>query len=143
MREELITRFAPTLDGVLGRLHRWCTLEEEQQGNKPRVSCIPTGDWVCVKGVWRPGTPKALDTYEVTGVPGRSLVKFHPLGTEEDTEGCIGIGASFQVLYVAAPEEGGAAMHKIGLLDSRKAFAAWMDYMAGVPQFMLHVRDYK
>src|SRR5690606_32106180 len=42
-----LTRFASTPDGVLGRLGPWCTLEEEALGNRPNVSCIPAGTYLC------------------------------------------------------------------------------------------------
>ena len=66
------------------------TLEEPWRGNMRRVSCVPSGDYECVKhngsfkNVWR-----LLD------VPNRTAVLIHSGNTLADTEGCILVGMSF------------------------------------------------
>lgn len=65
------------------------TLEEPWRNNIKRISCIPAGEYECVKhngsfkNVWR-----LLD------VPKRTAVLIHAGNTLEDTEGCILVGTS-------------------------------------------------
>lgn len=138
-----LTRFSYTPDGAFGRFLNWVTGEEENQGNQVGISCIPANRiYLCRRSVWRPGTDKALETFEITGIPNRSLVKWHPLNTEEHTEGCIGVGKRMGVVKVEKPEEGGPPTHKLGIVDSRVAFAEFMAFFAGVDEWELEVRDY-
>lgn len=142
MIRHVLTRTHPTVDGVFGRFLKWPSGEEEWQDNRPKVSCIPAGIYVCVRSVWRPGTDKALETFEVTGVPGRSLIKFHPFNTEEGTEGCITLGKYLGVMRVEKPEEGGGPVHKLAVLDTRKGHEEFMTLFEGVDRWELDVRNY-
>lgn len=130
-----LTRFAPTKDGVFGRMGPWQTVEEEWQNNLPRISCIPAGSYKCVRTTFHRG---GYPCFEVTGVPGRSLIKFHRANTEEDLLGCIGIGVRLGVLRVK-DEDSDQMTYKLAALSSRVAFDSWMDTMEGIDEFTLHV----
>lgn len=67
------------------------TLELPWKQNASLISCIPAGDYRCTRVV----SPKFGETYEVTGVPGRTHVLFHKGNRVTDTNGCILIGESF------------------------------------------------
>ena len=134
-----LTRFAETPDGVLGRLGPFYTLEEENLRNRPNVSCIPAGVYRCVRTRYHAG---GYDTYEVTGVPGRSRILIHAGNTEEDTEGCILVGMRLGVLTVR-DEDGGGMRPKLAVLDSRRALEALMARLAGVPEFTLVIEEYR
>lgn len=137
--DQWLTRFAYTKDGVFGRWGRFLTIEEEWQGNQPRISCIPMGTYRCVRSVFHRG---GYPTFEVTNVPGRSLIKVHRANTEEDLLGCIGIGLGLGVLNVK-DEDSHQMTHKLAALSSRRGFDAWMESLAGVGDFMLHIVAYE
>ncbi len=139
MRTEYLVRFGPTPDGTLGRLGPWAALEEEDQGNRRNVSSIPTGTYVCRRTMYNRG---GYETFEVTGVEGRSRILFHVLNTEEDTDGCIGLGMRFGVLEVI-DEDSGIMTHKLAVLRSRDAFNAFMVSLDGVEEFALVVTDHR
>lgn len=137
MRRHELVRFDANEYGTLGRFEQWRTLEEEDQNNQRNISSIPVGTYVCK----RVNSPRFGNTFEVTGVPGRSHILFHPLNTEEDTEGCIGIGTHFGVLKVL-DEDTGHIKHKLAILRSRDAFSEFLQFFEGCDEWLLVVRDY-
>lgn len=137
MRRHKLVRFDATPDGTLGRLEQWRTLEEEDLGNQRNVSSIPTGTYVCR----RVDSPRFGETFEVTGVPGRSHILFHAGNTEENTRGCILVGKMFGVLNVL-DEDTGERQHKLATLRSRDAFDEFMAFFEGVDEWLLEVVDY-
>ena len=142
MHSKTLTRFVgveanPNPAGTFGRLGDWVTVEEEWQDNRPNVSCIPTGSYVCR----RIQSPKFGNTFEVTGVPGRSHIVFHALNTEEDTEGCIGICKGMGVLRVK-DEDSGLRVHKLAGTASRVAMKEFLDSLEGIDEFILHIVDH-
>ena len=134
MMEITLTRFAPTKDGVFGRMGPWTTVEEEWQNNLPFISCIPAASYLCK----RVDSPKFGDTFEITNVPGRTLVLFHALNTEEGTQGCVGVTTRLGVMRVK-DEDTRLKVWKLAGLSSRVAFKAWMASMEGIDEFTLHV----
>ena len=143
MLSQTLTRFVGTQDnpnpsGTFGCLGPWVTVEEEWKDNRPRISCIPTGSYVCERTVFHRG---GYATFEVTDVEGRTLIKFHVANTEEDLLGCIGLGMGLGVLQVT-DEDSGVRVHKLAALSSRTAFDAWMATMEGVDEFILDVVDH-
>jgi hypothetical protein len=100
------------------------TLEEPWRNNQPRISCIPTG----IYEVKRRRSPNFGNTFEVTNVPGRSHILFHPGNTTNDTQGCILFGYRYGEL------EGRAAV-----LESRRAFAAFMVQALKFDEFQLEI----
>lgn len=96
------------------------TLEPPWKNNAPGESCIPAGRYECV----RVRSPKFGNTFEVTGVPGRTHVLFHKGNTIEDTEGCILIGEEFSGTFdrprIASSERG--FLELLSLLDDELIF---------------------
>lgn len=69
------------------------TAEPPWRDNMVGLSCIPTGEYICKRTV----SPHFGETFEVTGVPGRTHILFHkgniPL---QDSKGCILLGEQFE-----------------------------------------------
>ncbi len=144
MISQTLTRFvgvvaAPNNAGTFGRLGPWVTVEEEWKNNLPRISCIPTGSYICERSTFHRG---GYETFEVMDVDGRTLIKFHVANTEEDLLGCIGLGLSLGVLRVT-DEDSREKVHKLAVLSSRVAFDAWMASLQGVDRFILHIVDHE
>jgi hypothetical protein len=141
-----LDRFLSCSHGVFGylqsgatRFTRFVTCEEEQQGNKPRISCIPAGEYVCKRRFYNRGK---YDTFEVTGVKGRSLILFHIANSEEDLEGCIGLGMSIGVID-RKDEDAKIVVPKLAVLQSSIAFKLFMASLSKDESFRLVVNDPK
>lgn len=85
--------FGVLVDPAQGRAFA-VTLERPWANNQPQVSCIPAGHYLCS----RVDSPKFGDTFEVTGVPGRSHILFHKGNLSDDTHGCILVGEQFEAV---------------------------------------------
>jgi hypothetical protein len=86
-------------DGTFGVLlingHVLCvTLEPPDRDNQQNISNIPPGRYVCK----RVNSPKYGDTFEITGVPGRSHVLFHAGNVVRHTKGCVVLGQYYDKL---------------------------------------------
>jgi hypothetical protein len=126
-----LRRTERTADGVFGTLagpgfvlH---TMEDDWRGNKPRVSCIPAGVYPLRRTIYyRHG----YETFEIANVPGRSRILIHPANTEEDVEGCVGVGLRRGFLRVPVDEDTGALRPmKRAVVASRDAFRLFMSKM--------------
>jgi hypothetical protein len=133
-----LVRFDSNEFGTFGRLGKWVTLEEEDLGNRPNVSCIPTGEYLCKRTRYLKG---GYETFEVMGVPGRSRILFHTANTEEDIQGCIGLGMTLGVFKVV-DEESRKEMWKIGVRSSKAAFAEFMKSLEGVNEWKLVIEKW-
>lgn len=67
------------------------TLELPWEDNRRNVSCVPKG----VYKVESYYSEKFGECRLLKDVPSRSNILIHPLNTNEDTEGCIGVGKGF------------------------------------------------
>lgn len=103
-----ITRTLSDRHGTFGKL----MFENDDNGVEPMgVTCepapggahpmIPAGTYACVPH----DSAEHPDTYEVTGVPGRSGILIHPGNTIRDTKGCILPGLTFGKLKVTEPDD--------------------------------------
>lgn len=96
--------------GVIGQLHidavQLTTLERPWAGNRANVSCIPKGDYLCKRIV----SPKFGETFEITGVPGRTHILYHALNKIHESQGCVGVGLAIQIaageLFLSASKNG-------------------------------------
>jgi hypothetical protein len=123
------------LDGVAGP---WCTAEDDWLNNKPNISSIPPGTYTCRRTIYyKHGIP----TFEITGVPGRSRILFHPGNTEEDVEGCVLLGMDFGAMTVK-DEDHATRRERIkwSVVRSKEAFAEFMAALKGVDSFTLTVK---
>lgn len=64
------------------------TCELPWRNNEPSISCIPEGTYDCIPH----SSDKFPNTWEVTGVRGRTEILFHAGNTIKDTHGCILVG---------------------------------------------------
>ena len=86
---------------------------------------IPSGCYLCK----RFHGYKYKDTFEII-VRGHKDLLFHPLNTEDQTEGCIGLG-----------EEIGELDGKRAILSSGRAFSDFMRKMGEDREFNLSIED--
>lgn len=124
----VLTRFAYSHMGVFGKLFvpgkeedfeafECFTVERPWLGNKPFESCIPIGEYSIVLGRFNRG---GYPAYEVTDVPGRSLIKIHRGNTMNDLLGCIAPGLAL-----------GCINGVWAVTNSREAFSSFMEAMDG------------
>ncbi len=124
-----IIRLEESSHGIIGILRIntqviCCTLEPPDRDNKPDISCIPRGSYT----VRRVNSPKYGNTFEITEVPGRTHILFHPGNTAGDTRGCVLLGQSFGFL------DGRRAV-----LRSKHAFQRFLEHTRDVDEFRLEI----
>jgi len=142
MNDLRLVRTERTPDGVFGVLtlepgQALRTLEEDWQDNARSVSCIPAGTYTLQRTIYR---KHGYETFEVTGVPGRSRILIHPGNTEEDTMGCILVGLRQGTVIVPKDEDTGAPnMEKRAVVASQEAFRRFMRSMADVDTAQLTI----
>lgn len=100
------------------------TLERPWIDNQVGLSCIPQGLYTCE----RVRSPKFGDTFEVTGVPGRSHILFHKGNTIEDTEGCILVAEEFSGTH-----------EQPMIVSSERGYGEFMALLAGQSRFELSI----
>lgn len=100
------------------------TLEPPWKDNKPNISCIPSGIYICK----RINSPSFGDTFEITDVPHRSNILFHKGNISENTMGCVLIA-----------EEFGYLNNKIAIISSKKGFNEFMEKLKKNNQFQLNI----
>lgn len=103
------------------------TLEPPDEENKPNISSIPAGQYICKKR----DSPAHGITFTVQDVTDRTFINFHPVWIDDDTEGCIGIGSS-----VVKLKSGDRAM-----VNSGKTFASFMEKLQKVDEFHLTITE--
>jgi hypothetical protein len=147
MRQAHLLRTEQIADGTFGLLElrgangtpelRLHTMEDDWRDNAPNVSCIPAGTYRCARTLYH---RHGYETFEVTGVPGRSRILIHPANTEEDVQGCIGVGLRPGYLTVARDEDTGETRKsKRAVVASREAFRQLMAHLADVDEFELTI----
>lgn len=102
------------------------TLERQWLNNKPSISCIPAGNYICK----RVNSPKFGDTFEITGVPGRTHILFHKGNVDNDSHGCVLIGEKFGILGADS-----------AILDSKGGFNEFMAILKDVDEFNLTIEN--
>lgn len=134
----VLMREASTDDGTFGKLTlpdgtSFETLELPWRENKPMVSCIPDGSYVCQSKT----NQKFGDVYELKDVPGRAGILIHAgnaagdesRGRRSDVRGCILLGKS-------RSSEG----RQKTIAQSREAVREFNDKLAG-RSFVLVIRN--
>ena len=104
------------------------TMEPAWKDNRPNVSCIPDGEYLC-KSV---NSPRFGFTYEVINVPGRTHILFHKGNAAVHTKGCILVGEQFARL---------TDTDLPGILASRKGYMEFMYRLRGIDTFPLTIQD--
>ena len=105
------------------------TLERPVTDNFGKMSYIKAGVYTCK----RVKSPRFGDTYEVTGVAGRSAILFHSGNWVDDSRGCILTGTTFDPV--------GGSDGKSGVTGRKLSFDEFMDLLDLVPSFTLTVAD--
>ena len=130
------TPFYPTL-GVLclKGVPFAATLERPWRNNARRVSCIPDGDYKCLRCRVSPDyngdSPKFGNTFQVFDVEGRKKILFHKGNIEDDTHGCILVGEQFD--YINGQQ---------AVLASKHGFKELLNILADVDEFQLSITDH-
>ena len=108
------------------------TLELPWRDNEVNRSCIPSGEYTCIKTQNRitTGGMHIPVTFEVIKVPGRGGVLFHVGNTEKDTNGCILVGMRIGELH-----------KKTAILSSRTAFSLFLQELKSVDKFKLTIKS--
>ena len=88
IRVDTVDDIAP-LPAPREKLFECHTVERPWANNAPNISCIPEGTYTLKSRRFYRG---GYDTWEVTNVPGRSLILIHKGNTAEHVEGCIALG---------------------------------------------------
>ena len=100
------------------------TLEPPDRENVQDRSSIPAQQYTCKRII----SPRYGETFEITKVPGRTHVLFHPLNLVTETKACVGLG-----------DELGELHGKKAILDSRKTFNRFMEIFAGFEELHLTI----
>lgn len=122
-------------DGVFGEVHLYGglvlqTIEDDWVNNQPHISCIPHGMYQLQRTIYH---KHGYETFEVMHVTDRSRILIHPANTEEDLEGCIGLGMRRGMIRVVKDEDTGELNKlKHGVVASREAFRQFMEWMSPV-----------
>ena len=124
-----IRRFDLEPNQTIGQLYindeEFCfTLERPWINNKPNISCIPLGKYICK----RVNSPKFGSTFEITDVEGRTHILFHKGNIWSDSHGCVLLGLDMGHL------NGWKAV-----LDSGNAFNNFMGALRDVDEFELEI----
>ncbi len=119
-----IEQTAKCVRGVLTIDNRYVcmTLERPWLDNKPNISCIPFGLYICRRII----SPHFGTTFEVQGVPGRSHILIHAGNSPKDTEGCILLGKTLPP-------------HVAEIRESRAALNTFKELLAGIDNFQMDV----
>jgi hypothetical protein len=93
-----LKRLSDERDGVFGELllddELLCrTVERRWHNNQRMISCIPLGEYLCVKRV----SPKYGHHWHLLDVPSRDLILIHNANWAHQLNGCIGVGKDFAV----------------------------------------------
>lgn len=127
MRTFWLLRHQPPLEtGVFGVLKDnvvpFCvTLENEEY-------IFPEGDYICK----RVNSPKFGNTFEITGIPGRTNILFHWGAEEKHSRGCVILGESYTVVN---------DREMLGYSRSW-AFKEFLERTEDVSEFMLKARKW-
>lgn len=124
-------------DGIFGTLDiermPFCqTLELPWRDNKPDVSSIPPGEYLCNQIL----SPKrGCQVFELQNVPNRSSVEVHWGNSIYDIEGCILVGRAFGIVETKDNGE------VLGVQESKIIFNILMAKLKNDPQIKLVIAE--
>ncbi len=107
MRKVLIDRISGNEKQSLGVLStpgfNCKTLELPDKNNASRVSCIPTGVYICKytrSPLFSKNAGHDVYTYEITKVPGRGGIRIHSANFARQLLGCVALGDAHKDLDI-------------------------------------------
>ena len=103
------------------------TLERYWLNNRPNLSCIYTGQYICKKFE----SEIFGETFKVLAVYGRHGILFHTGNFKNDSKGCILLGERF-----------GTLRDKRCILNSNVAFKKFMYKLSKTEQFKLSIVEH-
>lgn len=126
-----LKRFDDTIWGtpgiLIGTSLPLTTLERRWDNNKENESCIPEGEYHCL----RVNSPKFGDTFEVTGVPNRANILIHKGNiAATDSHGCILLATGFGMFVGNQP----------GIINSGDAWKEFHAALSGESEFKLIIK---
>lgn len=114
------------------------TMEDDWRFNAAGKSCIPEGDYTLVRTIFHRHN---IETFEITGVPGRHRILIHVANTEEDVEGCMGLGLRRERIEVRDEDDPThPRVMKRAVLESGVAFHRFMEAMMGLDRWPIQIR---
>ena len=137
MSKLTLKRIAMTSEGTFGVLISdvpfALTLERKWLNNQRSVSCIPSGEYKCLRCSNSPdydfkNSPRFGNTFQIMDVPDRSHILFHKGNLDDDSHGCVLIGEQF----------GQLGSHS-GILSSKQGFNEFMDLLEHQDEFDLTI----
>lgn len=105
------------------------TLEPADRLNQVSKSSIPAQQYTCR----RYSSEKYPETFEVSNVPGRSHILFHPGNFVEDTAGCILLGRHTNKLSMNNKQR--------MIVNSGNTFKTFIRLLHGINTFHLTIRE--
>ncbi len=102
------------------------TIELPWKNNVINFSCIPDGEYVCIRTIHK----GKYESWRVTDVPNREAINFHIANTMDDLRGCIGVGECFE-----------KKDDLTAVLMSRVGFAEFMEKTRGIEKFRLIIKN--
>lgn len=102
-----------------------CVLEPPDRGNRPNVSCVPEGQYTCVRYM---STRFGRELFKLTNVPFRSSIAIHSGRQVKHTEGCHLLGSHWDKL-----------LYDRHLTNSGQTLENFMRVMRGVNRFHLTI----
>ena len=106
---------------------RILTLEPPDRDNAPNISCIPIGEYKCIRV--NSAKVNGKETFLVQHVPQREGILFHRGNFEADTEGCILLSLALsRAQSVLGPQ-------------STEGFGFFMELLQGVNEFDLFINS--
>lgn len=111
------------------------TVERAWEHNAPGKSCIPAGEYLLDLRnspiVYRSSGMEFQRGWEVTGVPGRSLIMIHPANWASELQGCIAPGRAHVVMQGKPGVSASRAafkdlMHRLGKRESWRLAVRWV-----------------
>ena len=103
------------------------TLERPWLENMPNVSCILPGSYKAVRHL----SPRFGETLWLQDVPGRSEILFHKGNRDDDSQGCILIGESFNHV-----------LGEPGITRSEEGFREFLSILEGRNEFQLDIEEH-
>ncbi len=125
MRRAYLIRQPSTENGTLGTLKTdsglvFKTIERPWVDNKPNVSSIPTGVYLCR---WQWSGKHSCNLYHVTNVLNRDVIEIHSANVYQQLLGCISPGTDYAMFKRDSIRPGCPDRDMVGVTNSKTCLA--------------------